>query len=77
MGINIETGEKNIYEYDSKENTIQRYKKDDIKTKTNDTIYLYASFGLGALLVVTYIVIIISLVKKKPKKIKLNYDKNN
>lgn len=27
MGINIETGEKNIYEYDSKENTIQRYKK--------------------------------------------------
>ena len=77
MGINIETGEKNIYEYDSKENTIQRYKKDDIKTKTNDNIYLYASFGLGALLVVTYLVIIISLVKKKPKKIKLNYDKNN
>ena len=45
MGINIETGEKNIYEYDSKEKTIQRYKKDDIKTKTNDNIYLYASFG--------------------------------
>lgn len=77
MGINIETGEKNIYEYDSKENTIQRYKKDDIKAKTNDNIYLYASFGLGALLVVTYLVIIISLIKKKPKKIKLNYDKNN
>lgn len=77
MGINIETGEKNIYEYDSKENTIQRYKKDNIMTKDDNNIYLYASFGLGALLVITYVVIIISLVKKKPKKIKLNYDKNN
>lgn len=77
MGINIETGEKNIYEYDSKENTIQRYQSNDSKTAiVNDNTYLYAATFLGVLLVITYLVIIISLAKKKPKKVKLNY-KNN
>lgn len=77
MGINIETGEKNIYEYDSKENTIQRYQSNDSKTAiVNDNTYLYAATFLGVLLVITYLVIIISLAKKKPKRVKLNY-KNN
>ncbi|MGN1001026.1 MAG: cadherin-like beta sandwich domain-containing protein [Bacilli bacterium] len=76
-GINIETGEKNTYMYDSKENTIQRFLGNtSINTKSQETnIYLYTVLVLGSLLVITYLVILIILIRKKPKKIGLNYKK--
>lgn len=78
-GINIETGEKNTYMYDSKENTVQRFlgnTNNTINTKSQDTnIYLYVVLGLGSLLVITYLVILIILIRRKPKKIGLDYKK--
>ncbi len=78
-GINTETGEKNTYMYDSKENTVQRFlgnTNNTINTKSQDTnIYLYVVLGLGSLLVITYLVILIILIRRKPKKIGLDYKK--
>ena len=71
-GMNIETGESNIYRYDEKEGTLQRY----IKEKSNnlDNYYIYGIIGLSTILVITYIVILINLIKKKPKDINYNDD---
>lgn len=35
-GLNIETGEKNIYKYDSKENTLQIYEREELKQLETD-----------------------------------------
>ena len=65
--------------YDSKENTVQRFlgnTNNTINTKSHDTnIYLYVVLGLGSLLVITYLVILIILIRRKPKKIGLDYKK--
>ncbi len=82
--INISTGEENIYQYNKKENTIQIFNKDllnkidDLEGKNQS--YMYAIVFLGALLIVTYLVLLIMNIKKgkKPKKkseIKENNDK--
>lgn len=88
-GQNIETGEKSLYSYDEKENTIQRYMVPDNfnqnRIKLNDSIlsignnktYLFLIIGLGSLLVITYIAIMANIIKKKNKKkrIKLENEK--
>ena len=63
--MNIETGESNIYRYDEKEGTLQRYIKE--KSNNSDNYYIYGIIGLSTILVITYIVILINLIKKKPK----------
>ena len=69
-GINVETGEKNLYVYDSKEETIQRYNGDEIANNYNEKeeLYQYIIIGLGALLIVTYFILLIVIIKNSNKK---------
>ncbi len=60
-GLNLETGEENIYSYDETEKTIQRY----FEIKDDNSLYLYAIIGLTSFIVITYIVIIITSHKRK------------
>ena len=68
---NISTGEKNLYQYNPKENTIQLFnysllnKISDLKDE--NTNYIYIIIGLGILLIITYLAILISCIKNKKK----------
>lgn len=78
-GVNIQTGEEHLYQYDEKENTIQIFNK-DLLTKIDglndkNTNYLYVIIGLGSLLIITYIIILFSSIKNNKKKIKTLDDK--
>lgn len=64
-GLNIETGEKNLYKYDENENTLQRYEE----VVSNVELYMYIIYGLSGLLFISYIIFIISSKKKKVNKI--------
>lgn len=77
--INLETGKENLYRYDIDEETVQRTtpientksnKKDE---KNNDEIkgYQYIILGLIGFIFLTYIIILINLLRKNKK------DKNN
>ena len=76
-GINIQSGKENLYKYDKNENTLQIY-NNNLLTKISDlsndkTNYLYIILILGAILIITYIVILINTIKKeKGKKEKHN-----
>ena len=66
---NVSTGEKNLYQYNVHENTVQIFnenllsKIDEVnKQKQN---YMYVIIGLGVVLIVTYIAILLSSLKKK------------
>ena len=66
-GMNIDTGEAHLYKYDDKEKTIQRYVEKERKD-TDNNIFVYIIVGLVSFLVITYMVILINLLKKdKPK----------
>lgn len=70
-GLNLETGKKDYYTYDEKENTLQRYQKPIVDTKLQD-LYLYAAIGATGLLIITYFIMIIVLIhngKKKRRKL--------
>ena len=77
-GININTGEDNLYQYNKKENTIQIFNKkmltkiNELEDKENN--YMYVIFGLGGALIITYLSILISSIKKvrKSRKRKVN-----
>ena len=79
-GINIETGEEHLYQYDKNEKTIQIFDKStinkilELKEKNNN--YLYVIIGLGSLLIITYLVLLISIIKgsRKKKKKKKDFD---
>lgn len=75
-GINIETGEKSIYKYDSKENTIQRYDREELKAlekqmKENKLITI-GFVGLSALLLIIIVLMIATKRIKKKKSVKYN-----
>ncbi len=80
-GINIASGEENLYQYNKKENTIQLFnqelldKIDSLESKNNK--YTYVIIGLGALLIITYIVLLISSIKKPKKKKKEKAEKED
>ncbi len=63
-GLNLATGEKHLYKYDSNENTIQRYEKVD---KTLENLY-FDIIKYGALFIGTSFFILIALLTKKRKK---------
>ena len=80
-GLNIATGEEHLYQYDQKENTLQIF-NESLLTKINilndkNNNYLYVIIGLGSLLILTYIVILISNIKKNKRKIKSLNDNIN
>ena len=73
-GVNIATGEEHLYQYDVKEKTIQIVNNDlltkiDLLNAKNNN-YLYVIIGLGSLLIITYIFILISSIRKNEKTIK-------
>ena len=68
-GMNVETGIKNIYMYDAKEDTIQIYNDEEIETITEQTnMLIKVSFGLGTLSVVLVGIIIAILIKNKKRR---------
>lgn len=86
-GVNVESGEKNLYVYDSIEKTIQRYNDDEViklykkELKEQETLYQYLIIGLGCLLIITYLIVLICLItnnkKKKINKMKKMSKKRN
>lgn len=83
--VNITTGEENLYQYNKKENTIQIFNKKHLD-KTNKDIeelneqnknYQYIIIGLGILLIITYIFILISSLRKQKNIKKKNNEKEN
>ncbi len=78
---NIETGEYNIYMYDSIENTIQRYNTEEVNKLNEElnetkTLYEYIIMGIGGFLILTYLVFLISLISKEKKR-KKSIQENN
>lgn len=71
-GINIETGKENLYVYDSVEKTIQRY-NDEVSDNSGESedLYQYIIIGLGSFLIITYLVLLISLISNSRKKKRL------
>lgn len=69
--MNVETGQKNVYMYDETEKTIQKYNTEEI-TIINEQLenYKYIIIGLIAFLFITYLFILISLIKGHKKVIK-------
>lgn len=65
-GLNIETGIKNLYEYDIEENTLQRYVK--IEVENNEELYFIIIVSLFGFIVLSYILFLILLLKKNKKK---------
>ena len=70
-GLNIETGEKHLYKYDAKENTLQRVENIDSGKESLYFNIILGSFGFTA---VSYI-IFINLLSKKNKEQKNFLDK--
>ncbi|MBQ7137102.1 MAG: cadherin-like beta sandwich domain-containing protein [Bacilli bacterium] len=68
-GVNVETGKKNLYVYDSEENTIQRYNDEETNnSKNNDVLYQYTIISLGLVLIITYLMLLIVLINNSKKK---------
>ena len=75
-GINLETGEEKTYQYDTKEKTLQIYNDSDARELTNQIATTAKRINkrniliivLAGLLVVTYIGILISIIKNSKKK---------
>lgn len=69
-GVNVETGKKNLYVYDSEEETIQRFHENEVEKKPNDKtqLYQYIIISLGSLLIITYLVLLIKLINNSRRK---------
>lgn len=73
--MNINTGKKNLYTYDSAEDTVQRYNQDEVNLykNLNNDYSLFILIGLGSLGVIIVIVAITMIIKTKKRKKKYNY----
>ena len=71
-GINLETGEKNFYSYDSSEGTLQKYVSSNV---VNNKYYSYIIFGLIGLCIFEFIMLIISVVSKNKQLKKYLHNK--
>ena len=73
---NIETGKKNLYLYDSKEETLQRYYNGEVEKKDeiikNYSMFLIGSGGLILVLCIILIILCVKLVKKNNNKVMNN-----
>lgn len=71
-GINLETGEKNFYSYDSSEGTLQKYVSSNV---VNNKYYSYIIIGLIGLCIFEFIMLIISVVSKNKQLKKYLHNK--
>ena len=63
--MNLETGEKNIYMYDSKEDTLQIYNTEEIEVlKETNNLYLKIIIGLSILSLILSIISIVNFIKR-------------
>ncbi len=73
-GVNIETGITSLYQYDSKENTLQIYNdslaKQNKELTNKNNIYLYTIIGLIALIAISSGTILVKTLKNEKPKIK-------
>ena len=68
-GMNIESGKVALYQYDSTDGTLQRFiESDEEPENDNDKMYLYTIIGLGGFLGLTYLIILVNLIKKASNK---------
>lgn len=65
-GLNIETGEKNLYKYDALENTLQRM--ENIVVETNEGLYFIIIISMFGFIVLSYLLFIILLIRKNRKR---------
>jgi hypothetical protein len=76
-GMNLETGKKNFYSYDSNEKTLQIFDLDAYNSEINNLNKLhYIIYGLGGLSLLLFLLLIIALIKNK-KKLKKTLEKIN
>lgn len=71
-GINLATGEKNLYKYDEAENTLQRM--ENIVIQNNENLYFIVILSLFGFVIISYIMFIILLTNKN-KKLKRQINK--
>lgn len=69
-GVNLETGEKNFYSYDSSENTIQKFIPTEVKSDNNS---FYLIIGLASLSLFLFILLIVTVISKNKKINKRSY----
>lgn len=69
---NVSTGEENLYQYNKKENTIQIYHNDSIskieELEIQNKNSTYVIIALGTLLIITYIAILISNIRRNKRR---------
>lgn len=63
-GLNLENGNKNLYKYDAKENTLQRYETITL----NENFYFNSLIGMFGFIIVSYIIFIVLLVNKNKQQ---------
>lgn len=63
-GLNLENGSKNLYKYDVKENTLQRYEN----VTLNEDLYFNALIGMFGFIIVSYIIFIVLLSNKNKQQ---------
>lgn len=71
-GMNIETGKKGLYLYDSKENTLQRYYEDEkefLTEKINTYSMIIIGLGIGLLVLCIILIVLCVLLMKHKKKV--------
>ena len=72
MVKNVETGDKNLYLYDSQEKTIQRYYQEDLESlKKTNQVLIYIIIGISSLLFFLLILFFLLLKKRNKKKRKM------
>ena len=79
-GRNINTGKDNLYIYDKKENTLQRYEETEVVTnnsKDNNLVYIIAISLLSVALITVSIILFLKVKDKGNKRKKIKIEENN
>lgn len=69
-GMNVETGKKNLYTYDSNERTLQRYYNDEVKEQAKTTTLYFTMMLVFAGSLIIFLSLIVILILRKNIKFK-------
>lgn len=77
-GLNVDTGESNLYMYDALENTISRYNSEGIELlEKNLNQFLMIIFVLGTVSIILLVSLIITFITKSNRFLRKHRDKKN